>query len=123
MPALVKNVRSVLLSTRQIAPGTFTTPDWDVPQGVSRFYAALNRSTWADTGADVVKITVEESTDGGLTWRTLAGFTAKGGAALDKLGNVLTKSEIVAPLTPGTKVRAQGQVFSTITTQLEFEVR
>jgi hypothetical protein len=122
MAALVVGQRTTVLPTQTVPAGEYTTPVFDVPAGVTRIEASLDRNAWTDTGADVVAVTVEESRDGGDTWNLLVAFTSRGGVALDKAGNALARSYVIAPVTPGTKVRARATVAAPINTRIELVV-
>lgn len=122
MPALVKDTRTTLLPTQTVQPGAFNSPVYDVPAGVTRIEASVDRNAWPDTGADVVSVTVEQSLDGGNAWDLLVKFTSRGGVALDKLGNALARSYVIANVAPGSKVRASAAVISAINTRVELLV-
>lgn len=99
--------------------GPFTTPV--IPSNVSRFVVNITKVVWpADGAGDVMTLTVEESNDGGATWRFSASDTWAGGLTTPKGGGapILTDwwvTDLLFPNQPNCKLRLTLQVLQACT--------
>jgi len=78
------------------APGSYEFGPGNIPDGFTRVRLRLARQTTATPtfwAADVgVNVLIQDSTDGGTSWRDVCGFQALGGIVLDKQGNEAVES-------------------------------
>jgi hypothetical protein len=124
--------RIVLNPAEKLATGKREIDLPAMPVAARYLSVSLKRSAWPDTGADVVRVSVEVTEDGGATWQFLYGFTARGGEPRDKNGAVQTHSRGGAwrhdekgnamPLFPGVNPRRRVRVTVEPLVELDTEV-
>jgi hypothetical protein len=84
--------RIILNPAEKLATGKRELELPTMPPTTRYLGVSLKRSAWPDTGADVVRVSVEVTEDGGATWQFLYGFTARGGELRDGNNVVQTHS-------------------------------
>jgi len=146
------------LARRVYNPGVYESAEISIPVGLSWCNLALERNSWPAVpgvprgvvdgvmyqgpDSEVVRVMIELSMDGGLTWGqqvrepiptggwkifpTLVGFGAEGGDHFDGRGNLITEVrkgfELGEPTNPDRKGRLIMTVVVRLRTQLEVEV-
>lgn len=103
-------------NSRNYSPATRTYGPAALDAAWTRAQISLSRESWPDTGGNVVDATLEISFNGGQTWELLTSFSAAGGDALDRFGNVIPTSYVRVTLpNTGTGRSVRGTVTNTAT--------
>lgn len=88
-----------------LVEGSRTIGPVAIPSGLTECQISINRDNWLDP-AVTLKLTIDLSLDGGVTWNTPAaacvpfpvGLEAQGGEVVDKFGQVVHTSITAAPI-------------------------
>ena len=127
MAALTKGQKDTIIASRVIAAGAFATPLVDVPANVTRIDIEMDRSTWPDTGADVIECDIRESLDGTVDNSVvLFSFRARGGVFVDASKPGLVGTVVRAAgfnVRPGSQIFALGRAYVALTTDLKITAR
>lgn len=92
MPTKPKFTGSVpMIITGTYVAGTYQATTV-IPVNISTVMFIADRNSWPNTGADVITVTIDVSTDGGQNWTFYAGFTSAGGDIINDRGQTLSQT-------------------------------
>lgn len=81
MPVLKNDIVTV----KDAAPATRTTPTFNVPADVFEAKMSLTRDNWPEApGGDLIEMLIEYSPNAGQSWGVRHGFTVVGGVLTDE---------------------------------------
>lgn len=94
------------LSTRNFAAGSYTVGPHSIPDSAAKASIWIARCTTATptiwpSSSVTLSATLQCSLDSGVSWIDIAGFSASGGIAQERLGGELTHTSLQCPFPEG----------------------
>jgi hypothetical protein len=116
--------KTSILSDQVYPKGKYDSSAMVFPVDGDFVVIALDRSTWPDTGRELIEIDLSLSLDAGKTWQPIGGVKARGGIMLGKDGIVRTEQKISVgpipePKSTGRRIRVSLDVQSPLRTKAD----